>query len=84
MWLTLLANKAVQVAIYALLVFMALAGLTFMAYRWGGSGQRADDATAQIKHDIELRDQDAKRHIKAPINASNAVTDKWLLQHVGR
>lgn len=84
MWLTLLSNKVVQITLFALLISLALLGLTVLAYHAGSDAQKAAQAKAQLELDNKLRLEDAKRYREAPINAGNAVTDKWLLQRAGR
>lgn len=84
MWLILLSNKAVQLTAIGTLVILLAFGLIFVGYRWGGSGERATQAQAQIQQDIKQRLEDAKRYHEAPINAGNAAADKWLLQRAGR
>lgn len=84
MWTLLLGSKPLLVVAGTFLAILLVIGVEVMVYRWGGSEERAIQAEEKLKQDIKERLADAKRYAEAPINASDAVTDKWLLQHVGR
>lgn len=79
---TLLANKWLFIAVIVGIGCLSLGGLLAYEHYTGGEAAKLAQANAQIKHDVKVRDKDAK--IAKGVPVSGDAVDKFLLSHTSK